>query len=88
MRHAYTQRQLAIVTGACSGLGDGTSLALARHGVEVVLVSRERQKVDDAVARTHKLRIDFGALQCEKTCCTWKAKAGDADVRSRTANAQ
>jgi uncharacterized protein len=43
--------RLAVVTGASSGIGEATAIALARAGADVVLVARSADKLH-AVART------------------------------------
>jgi rhamnose utilization protein RhaD (predicted bifunctional aldolase and dehydrogenase)/NAD(P)-dependent dehydrogenase (short-subunit alcohol dehydrogenase family) len=43
------QRQVAVVTGAASGIGLATAKALARAGAEVALLDRDRSALDEAV---------------------------------------
>jgi NAD(P)-dependent dehydrogenase (short-subunit alcohol dehydrogenase family) len=47
--------RLAVVTGANSGLGYETALALVQAGGEVILAARNSEKGRDAVARIHAL---------------------------------
>jgi NAD(P)-dependent dehydrogenase (short-subunit alcohol dehydrogenase family) len=45
----------AIVTGASTGIGRSVALELARLGVRVVMVSRDRSRLDAAVEEVHRL---------------------------------
>lgn len=46
----FSTLSTAIVTGAGSGIGRGVALALARKGLAVALVGRERGKLDESAA--------------------------------------
>jgi NAD(P)-dependent dehydrogenase (short-subunit alcohol dehydrogenase family) len=58
--------QRAVVTGANSGLGLETTVALAAHGVEVVMACRSRDKTESAMAtiraRAPGAKLSFVAL--------------------------
>ncbi len=58
--------KVAIVTGANSGLGYYTALELARHGAQVVLACRSREKTESAIqqikAEVPAAKLEFMAL--------------------------
>lgn len=45
------RRRVAVVTGASSGIGEATALALSRAGFDVVLGARRRERLDDVARR-------------------------------------
>jgi len=47
--------QIAVVTGASSGIGKAIALSLAGQGAEVSLVARRRELLDDAAKQVHAL---------------------------------
>ncbi|MBP7934624.1 MAG: SDR family oxidoreductase [Phycisphaerae bacterium] len=50
--------QVAIITGAGTGIGAATAVRFAREGASLVLVGRRREKLDDVVARIgHPARV-------------------------------
>ena len=46
--------RVALVTGASQGIGHACALALARHGAQVAVAARNKQKLDDLVAEIAK----------------------------------
>ena len=42
---------VALVTGASSGIGEATAIALAQHGAAVVIAARRKDRLD-TLART------------------------------------
>jgi len=46
--------RVAVVTGASSGIGRAITLALSKEGVEVCAVARNRQTLDETVARARQ----------------------------------
>jgi len=47
--------QIAVVTGASSGIGKAIALSLAGHGAEVCLVARRRELLEDVAKQAHAL---------------------------------
>src|SRR6476660_2482124 len=75
--------KIAVVTGANSGIGWHTALALARVGVEVILAARSEAKGRDTVERirrelTHaKVRAEVLDLASLRSVRAFTAKVGD-----------
>jgi NAD(P)-dependent dehydrogenase (short-subunit alcohol dehydrogenase family) len=65
-------RRVAVITGANTGLGYQTALALAEHGAHVVLAVRNLDKGKDAVARiaanSPQGRSNCGPITTGSTC--------------------
>ncbi|MET0969697.1 MAG: SDR family oxidoreductase [Tardiphaga sp.] len=55
-----------IVTGASSGIGEGSARRFAAEGVNVVLVSRTRDKLDKVAADLDPVRTLVHAADCSK----------------------
>ncbi|HYT24357.1 MAG TPA: SDR family NAD(P)-dependent oxidoreductase [Candidatus Polarisedimenticolia bacterium] len=47
--------QIAVVTGASSGIGKAIALSMATHGAEVCLVARRRELLEDVAKQIHAL---------------------------------
>ena len=47
--------QIAVVTGASSGIGKAIALSVATHGAEVCLVARRRELLEDVAKQIHAL---------------------------------
>jgi len=85
---AALQDRLVVVTGASSGIGRATAALLARHGAEVVLVSRTKEKLDElkseieaAGGRAHVRPTDLSDLDaCESMIQAVLAEHGRVDI--------
>jgi NAD(P)-dependent dehydrogenase (short-subunit alcohol dehydrogenase family) len=71
---SYTQRmsnlfagKAAVVTGASSGIGRATALALARSGAAVLAVGRDRAALDSGVAEAGETGVPLEAFVAELT---------------------
>ncbi len=49
-----TQQRIALVTGASSGIGAATALALAKDGLAVAIAARRRDRLDELAAQIEK----------------------------------
>src|SRR5260370_17628669 len=49
------KNQIAVVTGASSGIGKAIALSVATHGAEVCLVARRRELLEDVAKQIHAL---------------------------------
>src|SRR5258708_34210787 len=61
------QGKVAVVTGAASGIGRGTVLALARAGADVVVADINQERMDDVVDTVKGLGQRALAVRCDVT---------------------
>jgi 3-oxoacyl-[acyl-carrier protein] reductase len=71
---------IAVVTGAGRGIGRAIALALASRGLDVALLSRTRDELDDTAARVVALGRRALALACDVTKAAEVESARDAIV--------
>jgi NADP-dependent 3-hydroxy acid dehydrogenase YdfG len=69
----------ALITGASSGIGEATAVALAREGARVALVARRRERLDDLSAR---ITDSGGSALILDTDVSVEAKAREAVART------
>lgn len=65
VRGSTLDGRVAIVTGASSGIGRATALALSREGARVVLVGRDRQRLASAAAQVQATAGAQGTLSLQ-----------------------
>jgi NADP-dependent 3-hydroxy acid dehydrogenase YdfG len=59
------QGKVALVTGASSGIGEATALALARAGARVAIAARRRDRLDGVAGRIADLRSESLVLEAD-----------------------
>jgi NADP-dependent 3-hydroxy acid dehydrogenase YdfG len=59
------QGKVALVTGASSGIGEATALALARGGARVAIAARRRDRLDGVAGRIADLRAESLVLEAD-----------------------
>jgi len=59
------QGKVALVTGASSGIGEATALALARAGARVAIAARRRDRLDGVAGRIADLRAESLVLEAD-----------------------
>jgi NADP-dependent 3-hydroxy acid dehydrogenase YdfG len=55
----------ALITGASSGIGEATALAMAREGAAVALGARRKERLDELVARIEAAGGDATAIEAD-----------------------
>lgn len=60
-----TERKVALVTGAGTGIGKAAALALMRHGFAVVLTGRRKEPIEAAAAEARGSGGDAIAVVCD-----------------------
>jgi NAD(P)-dependent dehydrogenase (short-subunit alcohol dehydrogenase family) len=62
---AALKDKVALVTGASSGIGRATAVALASHGARVILVSRSRDKLEEVREQIEKAGGSADVFPCD-----------------------
>jgi 3-oxoacyl-[acyl-carrier protein] reductase len=57
----------ALITGAGKGIGKAIALALAKEGVNVILVARTQEEIDSVAAKVRSLRVKALAITADVT---------------------
>ncbi|MBP6182645.1 3-ketoacyl-ACP reductase [Flavobacterium sp.] len=55
----------ALITGAGKGIGKAITLALAKEGVNVILVARTQEEIDNVAAKARSLRVKALAITAD-----------------------
>ena len=55
----------ALITGAGKGIGKAIALALAKEGVNVILVARTQEEIDNVAAKVRSLRVKALAITAD-----------------------
>jgi len=64
---AVLSDQVAVITGASSGIGEATAAALAEHGAKVVVSARRRERLEALVGRIADAGGEALAVGCDVT---------------------
>ena len=59
--------RVAVVTGASSGLGVQMAKALARHGADIAILARRKEKIESVSTEIRDLGVRCLAVQCDVT---------------------
>ena len=55
----------ALITGAGKGIGKAITLALAKEGVNVILIARTQEEIDNVAAKARSLRVKAVAITAD-----------------------
>jgi NADP-dependent 3-hydroxy acid dehydrogenase YdfG len=88
MQEKKLANKVAIVTGASSGIGEATALALANLGANVAIMARRADRLNDLAKRIKTSGADAlviegdvsDAKQCQKAIADTKQKWGRIDI--------
>lgn len=67
MNSRKLQGRIALITGASKGLGKAMALALAEHGVRLILVSRNLEQLNETAAAVRNLGAEATVFQADVT---------------------
>ena len=67
------QKRRALITGASSGIGKATTLAFAKAGIDVALVSRSIDKLEAVAATARETGVEAKAYAVD-LACVWEVK--------------
>lgn len=70
--------QVAVITGAGSGIGQATALAFAREGASVVVADVNLRAAQETVARIHRLKQEGGTSAQETRAAAFQADVAAA----------
>ena len=81
----YGQKSWCVVTGATDGIGAGFARTLAKNGFNIVLVSRNQQKLEDfKTDLVSKYGIEARVIAKDFTACTENPQEFFSDIVDRT----
>lgn len=85
---SFEKKKRALITGASAGIGKETTIAFAKEGIDVALVSRSQEKLQGVVAAAKAAGVEAKAFAVDLSCVSQvKAKIqaiadefGDIDI--------
>jgi len=70
----------ALITGAGKGIGKAIALALAKEGVNVILIARTQEEIDNVAAKARALRVKAIAITADVTDINSVNKAAEKAI--------